>query len=181
MTTAPHRRLPRLPAPCSPTGTVAKATVNQQSEYLLFVSLGLVVDDGEVSQLVSVAVAGDDVQVVAELLLLEVLLREVLEVALRERRLCSHGDARLRGNKAIFFGTVPSIFSNTRKAIKICQPTRFNEEIQFILGAPKTGLYFTGAGQLRLYAFHRITAASISVKEIIEVFFCILFFSFRLA
>lgn len=65
------------------------------SNRLLFVRLLLVVDDGEVSQLVSVLVAGDHVEVVAQLLLLQVLLGEVLEVALRERSLGCHGDARL--------------------------------------------------------------------------------------
>lgn len=62
---------------------------------LLFVRLRLVVDDGEVAQLVRVLVAGDHVEVVAQLLLLQVLLGEVLEVALGERRLGRYGDARL--------------------------------------------------------------------------------------
>lgn len=63
---------------------------------LLFVRRQLVVDDGEVAQLVRVLVAGDYVEVVSQLLLLQVLLGEVLEVALGERRLSCHGDARLR-------------------------------------------------------------------------------------
>lgn len=67
-----------------------KATIR-----LLFICLGLVVDNREVSHLVGVLVAGDHVQVVAELLLLEVLLRQVLEVALGERCLRCHGDTRL--------------------------------------------------------------------------------------
>lgn len=62
---------------------------------LLFVISRFVVDDGEVSQLVRVLVASDHVKVVAKLLLLQVLLRQVLQVTLRERRLGSHSDARL--------------------------------------------------------------------------------------
>ncbi len=69
---------------------------SRKASSLLLVGLGLVVHDGEVAQLVGVLVAGDHVKVVAELLLLEVLLGQVLEVTLRERRLGGHRDARLR-------------------------------------------------------------------------------------
>lgn len=79
-----------------------EATIVEKKEkpftrlVLLLVRLRLVVHDAEVPQLVRVLVAGDHVQVVAKLLLLEVLLGKVLEVPLGERRLGGHGDARLR-------------------------------------------------------------------------------------
>lgn len=73
----------------------ATGVINSSYQSLLFVRLPRVVDDGEVAQLVRVLVAGDDVEVVSQLLLLQVLLGEVLEVALGERRLSCHGDTRL--------------------------------------------------------------------------------------
>lgn len=68
----------------------------RNSEKNLFLVFSrLVVDDGEVSQFVGVLVAGDHMQVVAKLLLLQVLLSEVLEVSLGEGSLGGYRDTCL--------------------------------------------------------------------------------------
>lgn len=56
---------------------------------LLLLVLGITAADLEVAELVRVLVVGDDVQEIAELLLLQVLLGQVLDVALGERKLSS--------------------------------------------------------------------------------------------
>ena len=72
--------------------TLGRAAEAKRQYRLVFV---LVAVDGEVPHLVGRLVRGDDVQVVAQLLLLQVLLREVLEVALGEGQLGRDDDLRL--------------------------------------------------------------------------------------
>lgn len=73
----------------------------QNQRSLLVILRGLVADDGEVSHLVRALVAGDHVQVVSELLLLQVLLSQVLQVPLGEGGLSRHRDACLRWKRLI--------------------------------------------------------------------------------
>ncbi len=61
---------------------------NVTSNLLLFLSI--VTTDLEVSQLIGVLVGGNDVQEITKLLLLQVLLGEVLQVSLRERKFSSN-------------------------------------------------------------------------------------------
>lgn len=86
-------------SPLPPVPNAATSTPSKLNNALFFVSLRLVVGDGEVAQLVSVLVTGDYVQVVAQLLLPKVFLGQILEVALRERCLSRDRDARLQQEK----------------------------------------------------------------------------------
>jgi len=65
------------------------------SKRLLVIILGIVVRDVEVTELVHALGRGNNVNVVTELLLLQVLLGEVLEVTLGERKLSSDEDLGL--------------------------------------------------------------------------------------
>jgi len=65
------------------------------ANYLFLGLLIITAGDAEVSELVSVLVGGNNAQVIAELLLLEVTLGEVLELTLGEAKVGGRGDGEL--------------------------------------------------------------------------------------
>ena len=106
-------------------GTRVTKSSYSSIKSLFLVRLRLVVDDREVAQLVGVLVAGDYVEVVAQLLLLQVLLGEVLQVTFRKRRLGGYGDARLQkrreeeNDEACFLVRTTMVNSFTRRTDEI--------------------------------------------------------------
>merc|ERR1711934_683031 len=84
----------------------------QKCTSLFVVVLGIVVRDVEVAQLVHALRRGNDVHIVAQLLLLQVLLGQVLEVALREWELRSDENLRLLAIERHLVAKLPSLAVN---------------------------------------------------------------------